>query len=76
MLMPVSQSAIIELHSLLVSGRVSKVVPFADLASTVEKAIEEATARIRRLPLLEIKTFPGTDEKTAAVAPLAGAVSG
>lgn len=76
MLMPVSQTAFVEVHSLLAAGRVTKVVPYADLASTLEKAIEEATARIRRLPVLEFKTFPGMDEKAAAVAPLAGDTSG
>ena len=75
-LFPSAGMALIEVHSLMVSGRCSRMVPFANLASTVEKAIEEASARIGKLPQLEIRTFSGTDEKTAAVAPLAGAVSG
>lgn len=74
-IMATSQMCIIETHSLVVSGRCSRVVPFGDLASTPEKAIEKASDRIRGLPALPIKTYSGPDEKTAAVAPLAGAGS-
>ena len=74
-LFPSTQMAIIEMHSLTVSGRASQFVPFADLASTAEKAIAEATARIQALPLLAVKAIPSPDQK-AAIEKMAGAGAG
>ena len=45
-------SAIIHLHSLTEAGWVSKLVPFSTLCSSLDKAVERATAKIRLLPAL------------------------
>jgi hypothetical protein len=55
-LYPSMQMATIELHSLQVSGRVSRNVPYADLASTAESAIKTASARISSRPALAEKS--------------------
>lgn len=49
-------SAIIRLHSLTAEGWVSKFVPYSTLCSSLERAVEIATEKIKALPALDQKS--------------------
>ncbi|HYC70024.1 MAG TPA: hypothetical protein VEB66_02390 [Opitutaceae bacterium] len=69
--LPQSKKAVIRLHSLVQCGYVEKVVDFADLASTPEKAAEEFARRFVALPVAQFSRSP---EKSAAAEVAGGGV--